>query len=112
MKRNMLAIGAAASVAAVSLIGVAAAPASASTTTAINPNSFISAPTGLHNAPSTQAPAVKTIAAGTPVYAMCFVPDGESYKGNTNWFRIAVDDHTRGWVPRAAIGGMPALPHC
>ena len=44
--------------------------------------------------------------------AICFVPDGESYKNNTNWFRIAVDDHTRGWVPRAAIGGMPALPHC
>jgi hypothetical protein len=112
MKRNILAIGAAASVAAVSFVGLAATPASAATTTAITPNSFISANTGLHNAPSTQAPAVKTVAAGTPVYAMCFNPKGEKIDGNENWFRIAVDEQTRGWVPRAAIGGVPALPQC
>jgi uncharacterized protein YraI len=112
MKRNILAIATAAGVAAVTLLAVSATPASASssdaTTTA---NSFISAPTGLHNAPSTQAPAIVTLEAGKPVQALCFIPDGETYKGNSNWFRISVDDK-RGWVPRDAIGGMPALPRC
>ena len=113
MKRNILGIATAASVAAVSLVAVAAAPASASASVTVSatPNSFISAPTGLHNAPSTQAPAAVTLEAGTPVYALCFIPDGEKYKGNSNWFRISVDDK-RGWVPRDAIGGMPALPRC
>ena len=111
MKRTFGVLAATATVAAVSFVGLAAAPATAATN-AFTPNSFISANTGLHNAPSTQAPAAKTVAAGTPVYAICFVPDGQRVEGNTNWFRVAVDDHTRGWVPRAAIGGMPALPHC
>ena len=78
MKRDILGIATAASVAAVSLVAVAAAPASASSVTVSGtPNSFISAPTGLHNAPSTQAPAAVTLEAGTPVYALCFIPDGE-----------------------------------
>jgi hypothetical protein len=111
MKRTTLALAATAGIAAVSIVGLAASPASASTT-AIKPNSFISANSGLHNAPSRQAPAVKTVSAGTPVYAFCFVPDGENVNGNSNWFRIAVDENTRGWVPRAAIGGVPALPQC
>ncbi len=112
MKRNLLALVATAGVAALGSVGLAATPAAASTTAAIKPNSFISANTGLHNAPSTLAPAVRTVAAGTAVYAMCFDPNGQKIDGNANWFRIAVDETTRGWVPRAAIGGMPALPQC
>lgn len=111
MKRNILAIGTAAGVAAVSLLALSAAPASASVSTTATPNSFISAPTGLHNAPSTKAPAIVTLEAGKPVQALCFIPDGENYEGNSNWFRISVDDK-RGWVPKDAIGGVPSLPRC
>ena len=110
MKRNILALGSAAGLAAVALVAVAPTAAIAATTQT-QANAFISAPTGLHNAPSTQAPAAKTLAAGKAVYALCFVPNGEEVQGNTNWFRISADD-IRGWVPRAAIGGMPALPQC
>jgi hypothetical protein len=111
MKRNILALGSAAGMAAVGLVAVAAAPASAATTNQDKANAFISATTGLHNAPSTQAPAAKTLDAGKAVWALCFVPNGEKVQGNTIWFRISADDN-RGWVPRAAIGGVPALPQC
>ncbi len=113
MKRNIFALGAAAGVAAVSVVSLAATPATAAITTAIKPNSFISADTGLHNAPSTLAPAERTLAAGTPVQALCFeVKKGQEIDGNKHWFKIAVDDSTRGWVHRAVIGGVPALPQC
>ena len=108
MKRTILTAGAAVALAAVSL-GVTASAASASTSWG---NSHITQATGVHNAPSRQAPAVTTLNAGSNVQALCFIPDGDKVDGNTFWFRIAVDSRT-GWVPKAVIGGVPSnLPGC
>lgn len=115
MKRTILAAGAAVALGAASL-GMTAGIASASTTAdpagASWGNSYITATTGVHNAPYRQAPAITTLNAGTPVQALCFIPDGDKVDGNTIWFRVAIDSRT-GWVPKAVIGGVPSsLPGC
>ena len=108
MKRTILAAGAAVALATVSL-GVTAGAASAPTSWG---NSQITHTTGVHNAPSRQAPAITTLNAGSTVHALCFIPDGDKVDNNTIWFRIAVDSRT-GWVPKTVIGGVPSnLPGC
>ena len=54
----------------------------------------------------------KVLAAGTPVAALCMVPDGSEEGGNTTWFRIATGQPGGGWVPRVVMGGVPDLPRC
>ena len=109
MKRTILAAGAAVALAAVSL-GVTASAASATTTGW--GNSHITQNTGVHNAPSREAPTITTRTPGSSVQALCFIPDGEKVDGNTFWFRVAVDSRT-GWVPKSVIGGVPTdLPGC
>ncbi|HEY5846319.1 MAG TPA: SH3 domain-containing protein [Microlunatus sp.] len=111
MKRTILTAGAAVALATVGL-GVTAGAASANTSTSSWGNSQITQTTGVHNAPSRQAPAVTTLNAGSSVQALCFIPDGDKVDGNTIWFRVAVDSRT-GWVPKAVIGGVPSnLPGC
>jgi hypothetical protein len=107
--------GAAVAVAAASL-GLTAGAASATTSAAPSGtdwgNSQISRPTGVHNAPSRQAPAITTLQPGSSVQALCFITDGEPVEGNEFWFRVAIDSRT-GWVPKAVIGGVPQeLPGC
>lgn len=110
MKRTILAVGAAAGIAAVSLIATAGT-ASATTTTTTSSNGQITRATGVHNAPSRQAPAIKTLAAGAPIDAWCFVPGGKD--GNEIWFRIDTGTPGGGWVPRDVTIGVPTnLPGC
>ena len=116
MKPQIRAASAATAFAAAALIGTGVAgttPATAATSTANPPaNSYISYPTGVHNAPNSLAPVTKVLAAGTPVAALCMVPDGSEEDGNMTWFRIATDQPGGGWVPRGVMGGVPDLPKC
>jgi hypothetical protein len=118
MKRQILAVSAATVVAVAALVGTGLAAgathAAAATSGSTNPppNSYISYPTGVHNAPNSKAPVTKVLAAGTPVAALCVVPDGSEEGGNTTWFRIATDQPGGGWVPRVVMGGVPDLPRC
>ena len=113
MKRQILATGAAAAVAAAVLIGTGLAGAAhASTATSPPTNAYVSYPTGVHNAPNSQAPVTKVLKAGTAVTALCMVPDGSEEGGNTTWFRIATDQAGGGWVSRVVLGGVPDLPRC
>lgn len=108
MNRTILTAGAALAMATVGL-GVTESAASASTGWG---NSEITQSTGIHNAPSREAPAITTRTAGSRVQALCFISDGEKVDGNEFWFRVAVDSRT-GWVPKAVIGGVPdSLPGC
>jgi hypothetical protein len=108
MKRTILAAGAAVGIAAVSLIATAGTASAATTTTS---NGQITRTTGVHNAPSRQAPAITTLAAGTAINAWCFVPSGQD--GNEIWFRIDTGTPGGGWVPRDVTIGVPTnLPGC
>lgn len=113
MKRTILAAGAAVALATVSLGVALAVPASASTSGSTGwGNSNITQATGVHNAPSRQAPAITTLNPGASVEALCFIPDGEKVDGNEFWFRVAIDSRT-GWVPKSVIGGVPQnIPGC
>lgn len=116
MKRTILAAGAATVLAGATLLGTTLATttgATAATSSTTPPlNAYVSYPTGVHNAPSLQAPASKTLSAGTRVAALCMVPNGSEVDGNTTWFRIATDEAGGGWVPRSVLGGVPDLPNC
>ena len=105
--RKLLVTGAAVAVAGLAVIGLAGTAAAATGSTG-----WITHPTTSYTSPSKQSQPLAQLGQGTPVEALCYTK-GEIVNGNPNWFRIAEDGESLGFVHRDAIGGVPGdLRHC